>query len=92
MDETIQFLIRHGYALLFGWVFTRIHPLAGGIDAWLENKFPFEPPAPLKSAAAVSVAARPSAAEGAKRKGKSHELAIRRRAGNQNAVRLQGSR
>jgi hypothetical protein len=53
--------------LLFGWVFTRIHPLAGGIDAWLENKFPFEPPAPLKStAAAVSVVARPSAAEGAK--------------------------
>ena len=69
---------------------TRIHPLEGGIDAWLENKFTSEPPEPLRSSAAsVSVT---GAAEARRkeqeRKGKSYELAIRRRAGNQNAVRL----
>jgi hypothetical protein len=38
---------------------TRIHPLAGGIDSWLENKFPLETAAllnPLTSAAGVPTA------------------------------------
>jgi rhodanese-related sulfurtransferase len=32
---------------------TRIHPLAGGIDAWLANKFPLERPGAVKENALV---------------------------------------
>jgi hypothetical protein len=63
LDETIQFLIRHGYALLFGWVL-------------IEMGLPI---------LAVRLLL---AAEGPRAKGRSYELAICRRAGNQNAVRL----
>ena len=57
MDETVQFLIQHGYALLFTGRTsaqvalllkrkgnTKVRPLAGGIDAWFTNEFPVQAP------------------------------------------------
>jgi membrane protein DedA with SNARE-associated domain len=56
MNETIQFLIRNGYAVLFSWVlFEQLGlpvpaaplllaagALAGGLQAWTQRAFPVE--------------------------------------------------
>jgi hypothetical protein len=46
---------------------TKIHPLAGGIDAWSKNKFPLETPAPIDLVVSAAIDAAPATV--AKQKG-----------------------